>query len=221
MTQKTSADQLVETLLQSIEPSEIADESLRRTVSILLNLVEQLQAETRELRSENQRLKSENNRLKGEQGKPEVKANRPKKSKENYSSEKERKTPKKHIKSSKNALVKVDREQILEYPEAELPFDSEFKGYEFVIVQDILLKTDNVLFRKEKYYSPSEKKTYLASLPSGDDGEFGPGVKALVMSLYYGGNMTQGKLLDFLSNIGISMSVGYLSNQKNEKLIKV
>jgi len=69
-----------------------------------------------------------------------------------------------------------------------------------------------VLFRKEKYYSPSEKKTYLASLPSGYDGEFGPGIKALVMSLYYGGNMTQGKLLDFLSNIGISMSAGYLSN---------
>jgi regulator of replication initiation timing len=99
MTQKTSADKLVETLLQSIEPSEIADESLRRTVSILLNLIEQLQAETRELRSENQRLKDENNRLKGEQGKPEVKANGPKKSKENYSSEQERKTPKKHIKS--------------------------------------------------------------------------------------------------------------------------
>ncbi|MEG4506570.1 hypothetical protein QUA81_23390 [Microcoleus sp. F6_B4] len=115
MTQKTSADQLVETLLQSIEPSEIAGESLRRTVSILLNLVEQLQAETRELRAENQRFKSENNRLKGEQGKPEVKANEAKKLKENYSSEKERKAPKKHIKSSKNALVKVDREKILEY----------------------------------------------------------------------------------------------------------
>ena len=212
MTEKTSADKLVETLLKSIEPSEIADESLRRTVSILLNLIEQLQAETKELRSENQRLKDENNRLKGEQGKPEVKANGPKKSKENYSSEKERNLPKKHIKSSKNALVKVDREKIIEYPQAELPFDSEFKGYEEVIVQDILLKTDNVLFRKQKYYSPSEKKTYLAQLPSGYDGEFGPGVKALVMSLYYGGNMTQGKLLDFLSNIGISMSAGYLSN---------
>ena len=167
MTEKTSADKLVETLLQSIEPSEIADESLRRTVSILLNLIEQLQAETKELRSENQRLKDENNRLKGEQGKPEVKANGPKKSKENYSSEKERKIPKKHIKSSKNALVKVDREKIIEYPQAELPFDSEFKGYEEVIVQDILLKTDNVLFRKQKYYSPSEKKTYISPLPSG------------------------------------------------------
>lgn len=212
MTQKTSGDKLVETLLQSIEPSEIADESLRRTVSILLNLIEQLQAETKELRSENQRLKDENNRLKGEHGKPEVKANRPKKAQENYSSEKERKIPKKHIKSSKNAQLKVDREKIIEYPQAELPFDAEFKGYEEVIVQDILLKTDNVLFRKQKYYSPSEKKTYVSPLPSGYDGEFGPGVKALVMSLYYGGNMTQGKLLDFLSNIGISMSAGYLSN---------
>ena len=32
------------------------------------------------------------------------------------------------------------------------------------------------------------------------------------MSLYYGGNMTQGKLLEFLSDVGISMSAGYLSN---------
>jgi hypothetical protein len=72
------------------------------------------------LASENQRLKDENNRLKGEQSKPEVKANGAKKLTENYSSEKERKAPKKHIKGSKNALVKVDREKILEYPEAEL-----------------------------------------------------------------------------------------------------
>ena len=81
-----------------------------------------------------------------------------------------------------------------------------------VIVQDISLKTDNVLFRKQKFYSPQTGKTYLASLPQGYDGEFGPGIKALVMSLYYGGNMTQGKLLEFLEDIGILMSAGYLSN---------
>ena len=69
-----------------------------------------------------------------------------------------------------------------------------------------------MLFRKQKYYSPQTGKTYLAPLPTGYDGEFGPGIKALVMSLYYGGNMTQGKLLEFLENIGISMSAGYLSN---------
>ena len=49
MPQESSPQKLVETLLQSLEPSAIADESLRRTVSILLNLIEQLQAETREL----------------------------------------------------------------------------------------------------------------------------------------------------------------------------
>jgi len=105
-----------------------------------------------------------------------------------------------------------DREEILEYPRSELPADAEFKGYEEVIVQDIKLTTDNVLFRKQKYYSPSEGKTYLADLPLGYEGEFGPGVKALVISLYYGGNMTQGKLLEFLEDIGISMSAGHLSN---------
>jgi hypothetical protein len=72
-----------------------------------------------------------------------------------------------------------------------LPQDAQFKGYEEVIVQDISLKTDNVLFRKQKYYSPQTGKTYLAELPLGYDGEFGPGVKALVISLDYGGNMTQ------------------------------
>jgi len=39
-----------------------------------------------------------------------------------------------------------------------LPVDAEFKGYEEVVVQDIKLTTDNVLFRKQKYYSPSEEK---------------------------------------------------------------
>jgi len=89
--------------------------------------------------------------------------------------------------------IKIDRQQILEYPQDLLPVDAEFKGYEEVVVQDIKLTTDNVLFRKQKYYSPSEGKTYLAELPDGYEGEFGPGIKALVISLYYGSNMTQSK----------------------------
>jgi regulator of replication initiation timing len=211
MAQKQSPEKQVEALLQTIDPSKFADESLRHTLTVLLNIIEQQQSEIKELREENQKLRDENNRLKGEQGKPEIKSNKTK-GFSNHSSEKERHTPKKHSKSSKNKEIKVDRTSILDYPASELPDDAQFKGYEEVIIQDIALKTDNVLFRKEKYYSPSQGKTYLASLPSGYDGEFGPGIKALVMSLYYGGNMTQGKLLEFLENIGISMSAGYLSN---------
>jgi K+-sensing histidine kinase KdpD len=39
----------------------IADESMRHTVEVLLNLIEQLQLKVKDLESENQRLKDENN----------------------------------------------------------------------------------------------------------------------------------------------------------------
>ncbi|MEH2322715.1 MAG: transposase [Nostoc sp.] len=226
MTQKLdSSKKTGEEILQAIEPKEIADESMRRTIEILLNLIEQLQAEVKELRTENQQLKDENNRLKGEKSQPDIKANK-KGDAKNHSSEKERQTPKKHSKGSKNGTIKIDREEILKYPLELLPADAEFKGYQEVIIQDITLLTDNILFRKEKYYSPSVGKTYLAELPCGYEGEFGPGIKTLMISLYYGaarlrgklppqsclGNMTQGKLLEFLEDIGISISAGYLSN---------
>lgn len=212
MTQKPFPSEQVSALLQTIDPKKIEDNAVRQTVELLLNLIEQLNSKVKDLEQENQKLRDENNRLKGEQGKPDIKSNKFKGFKEDHSSEKERKTPTKHSKSSKKANIKIDRSEIVKYPQSELPQDAQFKGYEEVIVQDISLKTDNVLFRKQKYYSPQTGKTYLAELPLGYDGEFGPGVKALVMSLYYGGNMTQGKLLELLEDIGISMSAGYLSN---------
>ena len=107
--------------MQTIDPSGIADESVRRTVEILLNLIEELNSQVKELRDENQRLRDENNRLKGEQGKPEIKAKNNKGEQGKHSSEKERQTPKKHTKSSKNLSIKIDREEILKYPLAHIP----------------------------------------------------------------------------------------------------
>lgn len=66
---------------------------------------------------------------------------------------------------------------------AQLPSDAQFEGYEDVVVQDINIETDNVRFWKETFYSPSQRETYLAELPAGDDGQFGPGVKALSLVL--------------------------------------
>ena len=212
MRQKTAPEKLVSALLQTIDPKEIADEQMRQTVELMLNLIEQLNSKVIELEAETQKLRDENNRLKGEQGKPDIKANKKKGLKKDYSSEKERKKSKNHRKTSKKTQIKIDRSEIVEYPREKLPEDAEFKGYQEVIVQDIVLKTDNILFRKQKFYSRQTGKTYLASLPAGYEGEFGPGIKALVASLYYGGNMTQGKLRELLDDLGISISAGYLSN---------
>jgi regulator of replication initiation timing len=113
----------ISTLLQSVDPNQIADESVRQTVELLLNIIEQLNASLKELERENQQLRDENNRLKGEQGKPNIKANSKKGFKPDHSSEAERKTPKEHHKSRKKETLKVDREQVVDIPKEEMPED--------------------------------------------------------------------------------------------------
>ena len=97
-------------------------------------------------------------------------------------------------------------------PPNELPADAEFKGYEEVVVQDVKVVTDNVLFCKEKYYSPSQRQSYLAPLPPGYVGQFGPGVRAFVPVLYFGCQMTEPKIVELLANFGVQISEGQVSN---------
>jgi hypothetical protein len=181
-----------------------------------LNLVESQKTEMDRLRTENQQFRDENNRLKGEQGQPKIKPNKDQENKDqeensstsNYSSEKERgqskqSSSKGRNKGSKNDKIKIDREQVLPVEPEILPDDAEFKGYEDVIVQDIKIETDNVRFRKEKYYSPSEGKTYLAQLPSDYKGQFGPSIKAWVIVMYFAMNVSEPKIVTFFETVGI------------------
>ena len=198
-------------MLDNLDLKAIQDDNARELIRRLLNLIEQLSADLREAQAENQRLRDENNRLKGEQGKPKIKANTPKPAVD-HSSEKERRKPRQRHKGSKKAVIEIDREQVVEVDQAMLPADAEFKGYEDVVVQDILLKTDNVCFHKQKYYAPSTRQTYLAQLPQGYEGQFGPGVKALTLALYFGMGTSEPKIREFFENVGIQISDGELSN---------
>jgi hypothetical protein len=193
------------------DPNQIQDDKARQAISWLLNLVEELKSENSALRAEMQELRDENNRLQGEQGQPKVKPNQAKK-KQDHSSEKERRRPKKWSKGRKVEQIEIDREEKLVVDKQELPPDAQFKGYEPVVVQDIQIKTDNVRFWKEKYYAPSTGQSYLASLPAGYEGEFGPGLRALVITLYYASGMTEPKIIEFLSHFNISISAGQVSN---------
>ena len=176
----------------------------------LFNLVETLNQENLELKRQNQELRDEINRLKGEQGKPKIKPS--KKNPSQYSSEKERKRPKKRKKRSKKDHIKTHDRQICYVDKSLLPKDAQFKGYDPVVVQDIKFEAHNTLFLKEKCYSPSLNKSYLASLPSGYEGEFGPGLKTLSLKLYFDANMTQLNILDLFTDAKIKISAGQLSN---------
>jgi hypothetical protein len=54
--------------------------------------------------------------LRGEKAQPEIKAKNKQGFTSNHSSEKEQQTPKKDNKGSKKASIKIDREEIVEYP---------------------------------------------------------------------------------------------------------
>jgi hypothetical protein len=198
-------------MLEEIDLSSIEDENARQLVARLLNLIEALSADLRDAQAEIQRLRDENNRLKGEHGKPKFKANTPKPTQVDYSSEQERRKPKPRHKRAKNATIEVHREQTLTMDKASLPADAEFKGYEDVVVQDVVFRADNVRFHKEKYWAFSTGETYLAPLPRGYEGQFGPGLKALTLTLYFGGNISEPKILDLYANIGVQISAGQLS----------
>ncbi len=174
----------------------------------------ELQVTLRELQAENQRLRDENNRLKGEQGQPNFKANQPPQppAASDHSSEAERRQPQAWRKGPKLDRITITREAFLPVDPASLPADAAFKGHEDVVVQDVRFETDNILFHKAKYYSPSARQTYLAELPPGYTGQFGPGLKALALVEYYACNMAEPKLLDLFRSIGVVISAGELSN---------
>lgn len=199
-------------MLEDLDLSGLPDERSRALVQGLLNLIETLTADLRVAQADLQRLRDENNRLKGEQGKPDVKPTARPKTPPDHSSECERKLSKPHAKRAKLTTLSIDREQFLTLDPATLPPDARFTGYHEVVVQDLRLVSDNVRFLKEEYYAASTKQTYLAPLPAGYAGEFGPGIKALTLVFYYASQMSEPKIREFFQHAGVQISAGTISN---------
>jgi transposase IS66 family protein len=199
-------------LLTTLDPERLPDEQLRPMLRALLNVVEAVLAEVQALKAENQQLRDEINHLKGEQGKPTFKTKREPAAPANYSSERERRAPRVWQKGTKLDQIRIDRVEHLAMDPATLPADAVRKGTEAVVIQDLVLRTATVQFEREVWYSPSERKSYRAALPPGyDDGQFGPGIKALALALAYGANVSEGKLLELVRQAGVVVSAGWLA----------
>jgi regulator of replication initiation timing len=204
--------EVIEKLSPTIES--ITDTQVNSILKTLLNLIEALVTDNDNLRAENQQLRDEISKLKGEQGKPDVR--KQSQGSQNFSSENERngKKKKKNEKRKRNKKknkIHIDRVEELDIKGSLLPSDAQFKGYHDVVIQDIIIKTDNVKFRKAVYYSPSLRKTFIAELPDGYQGEFGPGVKTLTLSLYHKSKMTESAVVDFFHDHNISIGAATVS----------
>jgi Transposase IS66 family len=205
------AERPVPEALASLDLASIADVGARQAIRALLSLVEELAAENRALRTELAQVKDELARVKGGSGRPKVPPGQAGGSTD-YSSEAERRpTPKTWQKRGKQDRLRIDRTERLTVDPATLPTDAVFKGYETVVVQDLMLRTDTVAFEQEVWYSPSARRSYRVGRPAGYEGTFGPHLKALVVTLAYAGGMSETKLLELVQSTGIAISAGTLS----------
>jgi hypothetical protein len=209
------------------ETATISDPQIKKIFTGLFDLVELLASENEKLTIENQQLKNEVNELKGEQGKPDVKPN--KRNATNISSEKGRKdgkpgddgkapedsSKKKRNRKPKLPDINIDREHKCEIDQSTLPSDMINKGFTDTIIVDIKIITENVRYRRETYYSPSQGKTFIAPLPVGvaGKGEFGVGVRSLIPLFKSECHLPESGILTFFKNFGIKISTAYLSKQ--------
>jgi hypothetical protein len=224
MMKRQEIKQVLDELTKDIDS--LADKKAVTIIKVLVNLVEMLAEENAALREENQLLRDDINRLKGEQGKPDIRGQTKgggsgdNTGNSNHSSEGDRNkrgkgNNKNKGKDKKN--VRIDRRITIELDKTKLPDDAQFKGFETRIIQDLKIITDNLEIKLEAYYSPSLKKTFIAPMPAEYKGsEFGPGVKALVITLYRDAGMTELAIERFLKTCGIQISHGKIASMLTE-----
>lgn len=194
--------------LPDINLDAITDPAARQIIEQLLNIIETLHAEVVQLRAENQHVRDENARLKGGSGKPDVKPPAPP---PDHSSERERRTPKPRQKGRKIGILVPTRTERCVVDPAILPPDAIRHDSTEVLVQDLRLQPEIIRFVREIWLVPSTGQTITAPLPDGYQGEFGPHIQALTLTLGHGANVSQPSLLTFFHDAGIAIGKGTIA----------
>ncbi|TDH57902.1 hypothetical protein E2C06_35430, partial [Dankookia rubra] len=88
---------------------------------------------------------------------------------------------------------------------ATVPSGSRFQGYQDFLTQDLVLRTEAVRYRRERWITP-EGRLVVAPLPGGVDGHFGPELRRYVLAQYHQGQTTMPRLVAQLQAVGIAIS---------------
>ena len=85
------------------------------------------------------------------------------------------------------------------------PAGSRHKGFEDIIVQDLMVKAETTRYRRERWETP-DGKGLIAPLPAGIVGGCGPHLIRLVLMLHFQGQMTCERIVALLTGLGLMIS---------------
>ena len=168
----------------------------------LRSLVESLLAEIVRLRAANAALKEEIARLKGLPPRPKLKPSGMEKASEQPAVRPSGKPKRKRRRGAKRNRLVIGEERVLAVTP---PAGSRFKGYEDIVVQDLLLMPRVIRYRRERWLTP-DGRTIIAPLPAGIVGGFGPALRRFVLAGHAQGQVTSERLTALLAGIGIAIS---------------
>jgi Transposase IS66 family len=190
----------------------------RMTPAELVGLVRRLLGEVERLRAENEKvsqavagLRVENQTLKDEIAR--LKHLPPRPSHQPSGMEKATDRPEGGAKSDEDGASKrrrgpgvsklsIDRTETLS---VEAPAGSRPKGFEDIIVQDLMLKAETTRYRRERWETPDGERL-IAPLPAGIVGGCGPHLHRLVLMLHFQGQMTCERIVALVAGLGLALS---------------
>lgn len=169
----------------------------------IVTLLEKLEASQAEVR-----------KLKKLPGKPKVQASNldksPKTDEARDKAEKEGKRPGSE-KSKKKENLEIHEHRVI--PAKGVPEGWSFKGYEAYVVQDLMIRPNNIRYDREVWVSADGTERLVASLPSHLQGKhFGESLEAYILHQYYYCAVSQPLIHRALADYGVTISSGQINN---------
>lgn len=184
----------------SLETLSLAE--LRGLVGTLLAQVAELSAAHAALKAENQALRGELARLKGLPPRPPSRPSGMEKATGGGTGLGKCGTRSRRRRGAKKDRDAVTAEVVVK---AAPPAGSRFKGYQDILVRELVISAEVVRFRRERWVTPSGA-TMLAPLPAGIVGGFGPGLRRFLLVAHAQGQVTTERLVSLLGGIGLEIS---------------